>query len=366
VVELLRLVLPYLGLFYLLDSVKVLWKSHLLFYSHAGALFKVRGSGISLAGLSPLGQSVLSHCQPVCFTESGVYLYERDCLGQGHVRDGEPAFIPYEEIEAVEAEHTRVRINGNAFYRAPSRLSALHIAGTIKRLKEAPARERLKRLASMPPREFNLNRLQALRQSAEWRFLPVQVFSSVLFACVFCLLPLALYTGLGRFLRIDVLVLGLSMAYVLTVVSSYIAHVKLYRGEQRRGLVSLLLMVLSPVTVVHAVRGLSADAYMRFDYLTISAALLPESEFKKMAFSEMRRILHVFMRAGREDLRRYWSLREQAIQGLLRARGISVHELELKPVKGHADASAYCPCCLAEYRGGFGECSDCGVELRPF
>jgi hypothetical protein len=53
------------------------------------------------------------------------------------------------------------------------------------------------------------------------------------------------------------------------------------------------------------------------------------------------------------------------VRGLVaraRARGAPLPP----PPRTDASAHAFCPRCLAEYRAGFGRCSDCDVALVPF
>ncbi len=363
--NLLGVLFPYLVLIYLIDSIRIIRKNHLLFISHLGKHFQVRVSGFYLSELFPLEQVIYSHCQPVCYTAEGVYLFD-DCNKNSHSNPERPVFVKYEEIDSVKAEHCTVKINGRSFFRAPTKRSAAHMAETVTGLKSLPPAERQKGIASNMERAFDLTNLRKSKEEYKRLLTPVKLLSAVLFAYVFALLPLSLFTRLQNHVSLYALVINIVIVYAMTVLVSYSAYRKIHGSGSRGGYLFLLLLALSPMTALHAPSKLTEDLYHRFDYLAVSAVLLGIDEFKAVAEAELRRINYVLKQKGDEALREYWALRERAIHGLLDGLSITPQSVMQKPAKRDGLALTYCPVCLTEFGKGPANCSDCGVELEKY
>lgn len=362
----LGILLPYLVLFYVVDSIRAVRKCQVLFFSRGGRPFRWRGAGLRMVGLSPAAQIIQAHCTPVGLTDEGVFLLTNDCASDSPPAGEEPVHLRFRDMGTARAEHTTVTANGRPLFQAPTRLGAMRWARTLDRLGRLSRQERGRHLAARTAAGFNAARLCDIRSKHRRLFLPVQVCSTALFAALFCMLPLDLALGPARFPTIDHLAWGILCLYALTVAVSLPVCRRVYRTEEARRRTFLLTMFLSPVTAVHALSNLSGDLYHRFDYLTIAGAVLSRDDFADLAGRELRKIRFRLGQDMGAPLQGHWRSRERAIRGLVKKMGLSAEELTGPPERKDSAAVAYCPVCLTQYREGYRTCRDCRVPLtRP-
>jgi len=233
-------------------------------------------------------------------------------------------------------------------------------------MKSVAAEERDIRIAVSMRNSFNIERLGRLKKLYGKLFFPLKLLSIALFGLLFILLPLCLFTDLSTYIRLGGLVISLLLIYTFTILYSYFVYRKIYRPTRGRGLLFTLMQVFSPMSAVHSSSHLTADLYHRFDYRAVAATLLSKETFSALAASELRKIRYAFKTSGPLELREYWILREKEIVQLVNQVGIKEHELMAPPLREDPLAIGFCPVCLAEYREGVTECSDCGIEIYKF
>ncbi|MFQ5930195.1 MAG: hypothetical protein ACE5MK_10880 [Acidobacteriota bacterium] len=359
--------LPYIALLYLIDCVAHIKRHHVFFVSHFRRGFKLKEAGFHLIGLSPIDQAVMSHKLPVCLTKSGLYIFAGERRYETGLYDIEDSkFMAYQDMKDVVAVGEDIKINDVHFMATPSAITAKYIAGLIHELKSLQSIQRWQRIQNTLAEAMDLRAIQSVRKRHQNLFVYVEALSSLLFACTFIILPLTLYSRVEAYINFQFLFASMAVIYLSIVVVTFFAHRKMYGAEVAARMYSLLSVILLPPSAMHILNSLTRNIYARFDYLAVAASLVPSDAFKYLVRRELRRIAYVKARGKDDELKEFWSLREKSLHGLLVHAEISLEELLAVPEKKDQSAANYCPLCLTEFRAGFTECSDCGVELKEF
>ena len=362
--HILQILFPYLVLFYLIDCIAYVGHQHLLFSSHFGRYFKIKKPGLHLVGLLPTSEAFVSHNLPIFLTSSGVYsLPDEYRAGNTQYKAQNLRFIAYEDIIKVEADGKAMKVNGKVIIKFPSSTSAKQMTEVIRELIYLEPSDRYEKICAFLDETTNLQGIFASREN-HWPLTYVKILSSVLFINMFGTLPVVLYSGLSTYTNLLVIVFLLVLLYLLILIMAYIVRRKVIGTAT--GQKMFVSTILSPVTAMHILKDLTKEMYTRFDYLAIAAALLPSHEFQSAMREELLRITYVKEEEKNAELKKFWSLRENALISLLAETGIGVQELLTTPKRQDPSAASYCPMCLSEYRTGNDKCADCGIYLRKF
>ena len=357
---------PYIVILYLVDCVTYIRTRHLQFISNLGETFKIKQAGLYLAGIWPIGQAFISHNIPVCFTRRGVYfLKDENLFKKSPWKEEEFDFVAYHDMVSVETEGKMLKINGRVAVRAPSSLTATRLMKFILDLKQAQPSNRNDKIQRFLTETTNLHKIKSLDTACPHLCSSLNMLSCTLFAYAFILLPLVLYSEPHLYTNIFPLLLFMALNYLSIFILAYFVHRKIYL-DGSGWTNTLVSMILSPITAVHALRNVTRDMYAQFDHVALAARLCSKSTFVRVMRSELELIACAKAADSHKDLAEFWKLKEGCLHSLLDQMGMTVEEVLSPPAKIDRSAFTYCPFCQTEYRFGFKTCGDCGASLKPF
>jgi hypothetical protein len=264
--------------------------------------------------------------------------------------------VPWEKVERVAAEGTRLLVNGKVVALLATRVGARALAEAFDGLAAQPRSERESRLRRWLDARFDGGAIQA-RLAPMWRGTrAVRVAATVLWVTVFAGLPVLLWTPLAAlFLAVGV------VAVAAWITAAVLFEVALRRsrwvpGGLRPDLAKRMAAVASPLATMRACDHLARELAGDLDPLAAAAPLVPASDLRAVGRARLVDLRH---RRGDDPPEggagdRGWWHRETLarVEQTLRDRGIDPDALLAQPAPDGADVIAWCPCCLAQYRGG--------------
>jgi len=364
--EVLAILFPYLVLLYLFDCVASVRSGHLIFISHRGRRFRLKGDGAHAVGLLPTGQAVVSHNLPLFLSAGGLHLPAVESRWDRPMRAADLRFLPWGEIVSAAAEGPELIINRTLSVTLPSAAAAAGTAAAIRELAGSPPARRRAKAEALLAAAFDLRGLDRVRERLRIPLLGVSIASSLLFLSVYAVLPLALFVRSFQGRSLAPLLLGMGLAYLLAV-AAVVAASKTIDPEDASGRRRLVvLLVLLPPGAAHVLGPLTRDLFARHDPLTIAAALLPPEDFRRVARKEMARLAFSELAPGDSELADYFRMRERAVRRLLDQAGVDAGRILAPPRKDSPGSERYCPACEVEYLEGANLCADCGIPLADF
>jgi len=364
--EVLAILFPYFVLLYLFDCVASVRNGHLIFISHFGRRFRLKGDGAHAVGLLPTGQAVLSHNLPLFLSAGGVHLPAAESRWDRPIGAADLRYLRWEEILSATSDGPGLVINGALSATLPSAAAASGTAAAIRELLDTPPPLRRAKAEALLADAFDLRGLNGVRERLRAPLLGVSIASSLLFLSVYAVLPLALFTRSFQGRSLAPLLLGMGLAYVLAVAAAVAAR-RAIDPEDASGRTRLvILLVLMPPGAAHVLGPLTRDLFARHDPLTLAAALLPPEDFRRVARREMARLAFSALSPGDDELADYFRMRERAVRRLLDQAGVDAGRILTPPRKDSPESERYCPACGIEYLGGADLCADCGIPLADF
>jgi hypothetical protein len=295
-------------------------------------------------------------------------------------------FLPWTEVERVAAAGASLVVNGESVAVLATRRGAAALAEVLAGLGRLPRAEREVRLERWLDARFDsravLVRLPVLRRET----LPLRIAANVLWAGLFLGLPALLFTPVVYFFL---------PAGAVTVIA-WIGAAVLFRRALRRSswltpalrpdLAKRVVAVTSPMATMRAADHIARELAGDLDPLAVAAALLPARRLRTAGrawLCDLRYRSAGDPATGGEGDARWWRAQMLArVERTLRAHDIDPDALISPPARDDAEAVAWCPSCLAQYRqGGAGRgagadaaeppvaCANetCrGITLRPF
>jgi len=276
------------------------------------------------------------------------------------------SFIAYEDMREVLADGREVRINGKVVIKGQLQNSAKNIVRLIRRVKNSKPARREEAIRTILGEATNLEELRAFKRKHEDSLFYVKLLGTTLFAHMFILLPLALYSQPHFYIHLPLLMVFMGVNYLLILIGTLFVLRKFHRAEIGPEPHTILSIIFFPPSAVHLLNNLTRNMYAQFDYLTIAADLLRPHQFKHLFRRELEHVAYVKDQSADPAFEEFWTLREASLHGLLAQVGIPVREIFAVPEKQDQSAASYCPLCSTEYMSGFNKCNDCGVDLKQF
>ncbi len=344
-------VLPYLVVFYLVDSLVLVRASEwaLLAPWHG---FRVERSGLHLVGLSPFAEAAGIFVPPLLLGPEGVVLLE------GSPAPTEASFVRFDALGKVAADGPVVRLAGRRVV-TPGPPAARRLAASLRALAAAPSHERPAWLGEALGGKADFELAGRRRGVVLGLGRSCRRLGLAQLVATFGLLPASVAVewapGPGAVL---LLVLLLHVA-ILTLSWRMLGGCGLGSGAVASALAPMLLF---PPAAIHASCHLSRDLFLDLDPLAAAGAILDGEAFRALAGRLIHR-LEVVRGLGDEAA----AAAEAALdswRGVLKAAGTSLEQVLVAPASLDPAAVLYCPLCASEYRAGFSTCSDCGVALR--
>ena len=299
----------------------------------------------------PLSPALVTEPLPLVVGPDGLYALAE--------RDVDHAHVPWQKIERVAVEGTRLRVNGKVVALLATRVGARALAEALDGLAAQPRSERERRLRRWLDARFDGAAVQA-RLAPMWRgTLAVRIAATVLWVTVFAGLPVLLWTPLAAlFLAVGV------VAVVAWIAAAVLFELALRRsrrsgwlpGGLRPELAKRIAAAASPLATMRACDHLARELAGDLDPLAAAAPLVPASELRAVGRARLVDLRHRRgddAPEGGEADRGWWHRETLArVEQTLRDRGIDPDALLAQPAPDGVDVIAWCPCCLAQYRGG--------------
>jgi len=344
-------VLPYLVVFFLLDSLVLVRASEWALLAPWRG-FQVERSGLHLAALLPFAEAAGLFVPPLLLSPDGVVLLE------GSPAPTEASLVRFDALGKVAADGPAVRIGGRRVA-TPGPPAARRLADTVRALADAPPQERPARLKEALGGKAELEGARERRAVVLRLRRPVRWLGLAQLAATFGLLPASVAV---EWAPGPEFVLPLVLVLHLGIVAA--AWRMLRACGLRAGAIATALgpMLLFPPAAIHASGHLSRDLFLDRDPLAAAAAILDGEAFRALAGRLVHR-LEVVRGLG-DDAAAAADAQMSAWRAVLKAAGTSLEQVLAAPSSLDPAAALYCPLCASEYRAGFSTCSDCGVPLR--
>ncbi len=273
--------------------------------------------------------------------------------------------LSLDDIQKVEADGKRLRINGKLFLKAPSPTLASNLQERLSKLIQAPQTDRGRLVERWCRERFDAQAIASRWAEFQRRARPIRWTANGLFAWLFVVAPLA------------VCIVGLKLAWLgwlagllaFTSVSAFLfrrAHRALYPGAEDERFTHFLIIVLSPVSAIRTADLLSRHLLETFHPLAISRVLCSRESFVQFAEGLWREIS--FPESGARTANEMASAVEQysraalrrAMESFLKSSGVEPADLVRPPAPADSTCRAYCPRCLAQFTTADTTCADCG------
>jgi hypothetical protein len=277
-------------------------------------------------------------------------------VGPDGLRAGPDAdVVPWEKVERVSADGTKLIVNGDTTLFA-TRRAAKAVAEVFDGLGGQPRAERERRLRRWLDARFDDDAIEERLPPLERETLPARIAASVLWVSVFIGLPVLLWTPLATWF----LAVG-AAAGVSWLAAAILFEVALRRkGSAARALrpdlSKRIAAIASPIATMRACDHLARELAGDLDPLAVAAPLVTAAELR--TFGRARLIELKFRRSDDDDgageADRAWWQREilKRVERTLRDHDVDPETLLAEPARDGDDMIVWCPRCLAQYRAG--------------
>tara|TARA_B100002003_G_C14059355_1_gene510022 strand:- start:45 stop:1157 length:1113 start_codon:yes stop_codon:yes gene_type:complete len=364
--DVLEVLFPYIVFLYIIDSIILVSRNHIFFTTFLGNKFSIKKEGFTLAGLSPLGQSIASDNFPIHITEKGVYYLREKISFQHLLYDPELfSFIAYENIFSLEVIGKTLKINGTInIANFSSHTSANKHKDLVIHIKDSKPFQYSKIMNDHFFRIYDFEAVKELKESCSKELFELKFFSSFLFINTFIMIPIFLYSGTT--FNFSILLIYMLILYIILIIYVIYSYRKIYKPEDRQFGILLMPLILLPINAMHILNTMTKDAFAKFDFVTISAEFLPPYMFKKIIRKELLRIEEARKRNNNKELGEFWNFKYASLLILLHKVGVKIQDVMKSPPKSDELADSYCPLCDSEYRAGCLRCNECDTELKKY
>ncbi|VTS06619.1 hypothetical protein [Tuwongella immobilis] len=326
--------------------------------------------GLLFGNLLPLGWSTAAQPLPFAISPIGITAFVRGGYPDD-IRDARPdRCIRWDEIQSIEADTIRIRINGRLFATVGSPTLAKLLVAHLEQLRITPEAEREARI-----QEFlgGFCSVPIVRQKArelwrETRFLRILALSMFVFG--FVVIPIRIYGKDSiNWLQMAWVYLAILLA---TMLEFFIVHRRLRRKHGADRSKQLWTMLISPADTMHAADHLMREVLEESHPLAVGAVAC-----RPAAAAELARQILLDLRHPRAqveapsgdaaEIEQWYSTRlEGWLLAATRDAGHDPATLLTPPAKSDSQTVAYCERCWGQYVQADARCTRCERRLIPF
>ena len=352
----LKILLPYIAIFYALDCLILVKQGRMLFKTLIGNRFNMKSEGVQLSGLLPSGRSFLSDKSHFIFTEKWL----RISNNKNHSSEK----LLYDDIQSIKQNDDAILINGKQFYEAASFSHAQSLITLIEKLKNSGKEKKEQVIFQGLKQSLDAAGVRRIKAESEIPLLWLEMFCWVLILLVFGLFPAFLYLAEHVRIAFTPLWACLGLCYAIILVMSHRLLKKFYPSDKTFRSSVMAAMILCPPAAMHAAHSVGKRLFAEFEYLAVAAEFLHREDFKTIMRKEF---MNIDKKAKiRSELTGYYSMRRSLLLDLLDQAGLTMSELMAPPPQSDPNSHCYCPKCHGQYRSGFHSCADCGISLKKF
>ncbi|UCG39013.1 MAG: hypothetical protein JSV00_01905 [bacterium] len=352
---------PYLAALYFLDCLLVVRGGRLLLAGLSPSELRTLGPGLRLAGVLPWEWSVLATRDPVVLSEAG--LYSRLQPGPLPLRPPRPddfRFTPWEEAADVRREGSRVTVGGETALVCATGVEADSHLLRILRIRDLPPAERGSALADDMAAAADAQAIGERVRGVKAATTLLRASSAALFLLTLAVVPGSLLLR-APFALLWAEVFAFLALWLAVAVLWWRAHRTLLPEASGDRLEETLVLLLFPVSTLHAFGKLTRRLFGPFDSTALMATMAPSSASGELVREHIR-ARAAASSGGGGDFTEAWSMRVRSLEELARRSGVDLSPDRLHR-NGGGSGEAVCPLCGAGYRQGVLQCSDCGVPL---
>ena len=336
-------------------------------YHPGSTLGNARGALAWVIPLPLFPCSLTLRLPPISLSPEGALAWTPFCLNPRWRSAQTGRWVPWDQVQSVEAQSSRLLINGSLFLNACSSHEALRWAGVIRSLVKADPKARPDELEKSIANAFDSDvfdrRWDEAQRSQKWLTLQ----SELLFFTVFLLSPALLYkwglSQVGWWLLGGIYFQSFLMAWTVNR-----AHKKLFPANGDDRFVRVLTTLLAPLSAIRAPDLLLRSSVEMSHPLIIIRSLMGEAEWKRCANHLIRDSRFPILPELPHDLpseartaERWWRDRwTQAMERSVLSKGLKVEQAVGAPPPSESLHRAYCPRCLAQFTDTQALCVDCG------
>jgi hypothetical protein len=367
--------------FYLLECSTLVRRDELVLSSALGRRFSVKfpssfagdaSRGLVLrAPLPPLGLALVVKPWPLSISSEGLLGFSAPGLDPAGRPAQSLAEVSWSDAARASADGRAVKAGGAIVARTSSGRSAEEIARLLRRLAEASGGKRKALLREALAESFDIEAIEKTIADLRRRTVGLRMLTNTLWIELFVLLPLAASLP-GLAVRWRSLGLMLLVAMVAISLHFYFTHRALWPKESWDRWLHLIEIALFPPATIRAHDVIFRDALDRFHPIAVASVLLPKERFELFARAAIRDLRHPrpppkeLGASARAIEGAHRATILEAVESLLRARGLDPETLAAGPDHPQPSTLAYCPRCHAEYQKTEGECEDCGgISILP-
>jgi hypothetical protein len=298
---------------------------------------------------------------PFFVSREGIYLWNKDDIGDCDFYEQKHFdLILFDAVEKVACDGAILKINDSKKICLSSAALANYLAETMQRLKDCAPETRNKEYNALFDRPEELKKTRACYNGL---LLVLQLLGTVLFLVTFLFLPGFLYLNLA--LRFQFILFIVILFYTLAAGIALYVHNKVCK-DTNKNILFLLTLLFSPVSAIHAIHMITKDMSFTFDWLALSAYLLPPESFKNILVNELKRIHFSKEKCSAADLMSFLRFKEKQYLPFLHDVGLKPDEVFVMPAGIDSTAYCYCPFCETGFQKGIDTCPDCDITLTKY
>ena len=275
--------------------------------------------------------------------------------------------VRFEDIRRVDMQAGELRINGRRFARVSSPALAHHLTRELKSLCRQGPKKRPTAIRTLVAATLNESALEETWSSVERQGRRLAALSAALFALVFVVAPLLVFT-LGPLRVWPILLAGLLTLTGVSAVSYFRTHRRLFPGLSYERWTNTLSMAVLPLSAMRSADKLTKDALSLFSGLVVAPHFCGPA-----SWAYLRAELMDFQCAGdQSDLAGDAAQCVQWFRELLALESdAALKRLAIDPFRPPVredERGSYCPRCHAQYLSTDARsCSACAdVQLVRF
>jgi hypothetical protein len=365
--QLLKVIFPYLIALYLLDCISYLNKHQFIIGTIIGKRFSLKKKGVHFLGLLPSSQIYLAQNLPIVFAIEGMYYVSYDTLNDiGIYRERDFSFLPYKEISQIEIDEKSLKYKDKIIIKGPSNLYIRNLRKFLHLLNSIKPNDRNLKISNYLSKLYNISEVVKIKKDSAPHLLKLYITTFILFSLVFVLIPFTIYSNLYLYLNLYVLVVYVLIIYLFILYSVAKLNKKLFQPNKGIRTLSFFSLIFSPINTIHASIYITKNLYHSFDLITLAAVFLKGNSFKKIARREYLSIKKLQTKKNDKSWHDYWEKKEGYLLEVIKTASFTLKEIMAPPDKQDGNAEKYCPICLTEYTSGPTHCVDCETGLENF
>ena len=339
----------------------------------AATFLRNERGGLVFFSLPPFSAPLICQPWPLCISPDGIRLDGDTSAGVQAATSSGPQHFAYDEIQSVESRHVELLINGRAAARCASTEIARGLAESLSTILKTPAAAREDAIDSVLQGTTNVDAIRARLELLRTHGFVLTLTSTCFFLYTFVLGYLLLCVPQGVPYQSGIYFGGLAATWLVTVICFWVAHRKIFSGQNRERRRRIAMMLLVPTGAMRAPATLSRNLLANFHLLAVASVICSAETFRALAqrsLLSVNQLAHATAAAdgnsGDSTAAWFYSRLSHCLADVVRLRGLEPTELLQAPTPD-PDALSYCPRCHAQFIVPSGVCRECGnATLVPF